>query len=65
MLRRRIPLQASVDVAALTPSVEATLLPWRGPAELKAKTIEQVRAFLRGTCRWGWLPNKDYGEVQA
>ena len=41
------PLQASVDVAALAPRAEATVFPWREPAELKARTIEQVREFLR------------------
>ena len=41
------PLQASVEVAALAPRAQSTVFPWREPAELKAKTIEQVRAFLR------------------
>jgi hypothetical protein len=42
------PLQASVDVAALAPNAVSTVFPWREPAELKARTIEQVREFLRG-----------------
>jgi len=42
------PYQASRDVAALAPKAEVTMYPWREPPELKAKTIEQVRAFLRG-----------------
>jgi hypothetical protein len=42
------PLQASVDVAALAPRSVSTVFPWREPAELKARTIEQVREFLRG-----------------
>ena len=41
------PLQASVDVAALAPRAEVTVFPWREPPELKARTIEQVRGFLR------------------
>jgi pimeloyl-ACP methyl ester carboxylesterase len=41
------PLQSSEDVAALAPRAEATVFPWREPPELKAKTIEQVRAFLK------------------
>ena len=41
------PYQSSVDVAALAPRAEVTVYPWREPAELKARTIEQVRAFLR------------------
>jgi hypothetical protein len=41
------PLQTSVDVSALAPRAEATVFPWREPPELKARTIEQVREFLR------------------
>jgi pimeloyl-ACP methyl ester carboxylesterase len=41
------PLQTSVDVAALAPKAVSTVFPWREPPELKAKTIEQVREFLR------------------
>jgi len=41
------PLSASVDVAALAPSAQVTAFPWREPAELKARTIEQLREFLR------------------
>jgi hypothetical protein len=40
------PLQTSLDVAALAPRAESTDFPWREPPELKARTIEQVRAFL-------------------
>jgi pimeloyl-ACP methyl ester carboxylesterase len=42
------PLQSSVDVVALAPRVRSTVFPWREPVELKARTIEDVRAFLRG-----------------
>ena len=41
------PLQASMDVAALAPVVEVTKFPWKEPPELKARTIEQVRDFLK------------------
>ena len=41
------PLQASMDVAALAPKSEVTVFPWKEPPELKARTIEQVRGFLR------------------
>jgi pimeloyl-ACP methyl ester carboxylesterase len=41
------PYQTSVDVAALAPKAESTAYPWREPPELKAKTIDQVRRFLR------------------
>jgi hypothetical protein len=41
------PYPTSVDVAALAPRSQVTVYPWREPAELKARTIEQVRAFLR------------------
>jgi hypothetical protein len=41
------PLQASLDVAALAPRAEKTVFPWKEPPELKARTIEQVREFLR------------------
>ena len=42
------PLQASRDVAALMPNSQSTVFPWRDPPELKAKTIAQVREFLKG-----------------
>ena len=41
------PMQASVDVAALAPRAQSTVYPWREPPELKARTIDQVRGFLR------------------
>jgi pimeloyl-ACP methyl ester carboxylesterase len=41
------PLQASRDVAALAPNAVSTVFPWKEPPELKAKTIEQIREFLR------------------
>ena len=41
------PLQTSIDVASLAPNAEITVFPWKEPAELKARTIERVRRFLR------------------
>jgi hypothetical protein len=41
------PLQTSMDTAALARRAEAPAFPWREPSEPEAKTIEQVREFLR------------------
>jgi hypothetical protein len=41
------PLQSSIDVASLFPNAEITVFPWKEPAELKARTIDRVRKFLR------------------
>ena len=41
------PLQSSIDVASLCPNAEITVFPWKEPPELKARTIERVRSFLR------------------
>jgi pimeloyl-ACP methyl ester carboxylesterase len=41
------PYQSSVDVASLAPNAEVTVYPWREPPELKARTIDRVRSFLR------------------
>jgi pimeloyl-ACP methyl ester carboxylesterase len=41
------PYQTSADVVALAPNAQSTVFPWRDPPELKARTVEQVRAFLR------------------
>src|ERR1700722_5152572 len=41
------PMQASGDVGALGPGGGPTVFRWREPPELKTKTIEQVRTFLR------------------
>ena len=48
---------------ALAPRVEVTAYPWREPPELKARTIEQVRAFLRVMCRQG-LPRDERAAVE-
>ena len=41
------PLQTSIDVASLAPNSEITVFPWREPPELKARTINRVRSFLK------------------
>jgi len=41
------PLQSSIDVASLAPNAEITVFPWRDPPELKARTIDRVRRFLK------------------
>ena len=41
------PLVASVAVASLCPQAEITVFPWREPPELKARTVDRVRRFLR------------------
>ena len=39
--------QTAVDVASLAPNAEVTVYPWKYPPELKARTINRVRAFLK------------------
>ena len=41
------PLQTSIDVASLAPNAEITVFPWRDPPELKVRTINRVRTFLK------------------
>ena len=41
------PLVASIDVASLCPSAEITVFPWKEPPELKARTINRARTFLK------------------
>src|ERR1043166_8379884 len=41
------PLVASVDVASLCPNTEITVFPWKEPADLKARTINRARTFLK------------------
>jgi pimeloyl-ACP methyl ester carboxylesterase len=41
------PLQTSIDVASLAPKAEITVFPWKEPSELKQRTIDRVRKFLR------------------
>jgi pimeloyl-ACP methyl ester carboxylesterase len=41
------PLQTSIDVASLAPNAEITVFPWREPPDLKQRTIDRVRNFLK------------------
>src|SRR4051812_17555728 len=41
------PYQTSVDIASLAPNTEVTVYPWKEPPELKARTINRVRTFLK------------------
>src|ERR1700756_2613635 len=41
------PLQVSIDIASLAPNAEITVFPWKEPPDLKARTINRVRTFLR------------------
>jgi len=41
------PLLASIDVASLCPNAEITVFPWKEPPELKARTINRARTFLK------------------
>jgi hypothetical protein len=41
------PLQTSIDVASLAPNAEITVFPWKEPAELRERTINRVRNFLK------------------
>jgi pimeloyl-ACP methyl ester carboxylesterase len=38
---------ASIDVASLAPNAEINVYPWKDPPELKARTINRVRSFLK------------------
>jgi pimeloyl-ACP methyl ester carboxylesterase len=42
------PYQVAVDIASLAPNAEITVFPWKEPADLKARTINRVRTFLKG-----------------
>src|SRR4029079_19632827 len=41
------PLQVSIDIASLCPNAEITVFPWKEPPELKARTIDRARNFLK------------------
>jgi len=41
------PWVTSVDVASLCPNAEITVYPWKDPPELKARTINRARTFLK------------------
>jgi len=40
--------QVAIDVASLAPNADISVYPWKDPPELKARTINRVRAFLKG-----------------
>jgi pimeloyl-ACP methyl ester carboxylesterase len=39
--------QTAVDVASLAPNADVSVYPWKDPPELKARTIDRVRNFLK------------------
>ena len=41
------PLQVSIDIASLAPNAEITVFPWKESPELKARTINRARTFLK------------------
>jgi hypothetical protein len=41
------PLQVSIDIASLAPNAEITVFPWKEPPELKVRTIDRARTFLK------------------
>src|ERR1700751_3091629 len=41
------PLVTSIDVASLCPNAEITGFPWKEPPELKARTVNRARTFLK------------------
>jgi pimeloyl-ACP methyl ester carboxylesterase len=41
------PYQTAIDIASLAPNAEITVFPWKEPADLKARTINRVRTFLK------------------
>jgi hypothetical protein len=43
----RAPVPTSVDITSLGPNAEVTVYQWRDPPELKKRTINRVRTFLK------------------
>jgi pimeloyl-ACP methyl ester carboxylesterase len=41
------PLVVSIAIASLCPNAEITVFPWKEPADLKARTINRARMFLK------------------
>ena len=39
--------QTAVDIASLAPNADVSVYPWKEPPELKARTINRVRTFLK------------------
>mgnify|MGYP003694717075 CR=1 FL=1 len=44
---RHTPTRSAVDIASLAPNAEVTVYPWKEPPELKARTVNRVRTFLK------------------
>src|SRR3954453_17396163 len=42
------PMQTSIEIASLCPNAEITVYPWKEPADLKARTVNRARTFLKG-----------------
>jgi pimeloyl-ACP methyl ester carboxylesterase len=40
--------QVAIDIASLAPKADISVYPWKDPPELKARTINRVRNFLKG-----------------
>jgi len=41
------PYQTAVDIASLAPNAEISVFPWKEPADLKTRTIDRGRTFLK------------------
>lgn len=41
------PLQVSIAIASLAPNAEITVFPWKAPPELKTRSINRARSFLK------------------
>src|SRR5215472_14541492 len=41
------PIQVTINIASLAPNAEITVFPWKDPPELKARTINRARTFLK------------------
>ena len=41
------PFQTSIDVASLAPNAEITVYPWKEPEELRQRTMDRTRRFLK------------------
>jgi len=42
------PYPVSMAIASLCPNAEVTVYPWKEPTELKARTVNRARSFLKG-----------------
>ena len=39
--------QVAIDIASLAPRADVSVYPWKDPPELKARTINRARTFLK------------------